>query len=362
MLKLNIKSALFWMFLVMLFLLLKLLVYSIKEGVIMKKLILAIFMLLTLGITIVACDPSTESKEIRFADADWDSIKFHNAVAGTIAKELFGYTYTEVPGSTTVLHEGLIKGEIDVHMEIWADNIASYNADLEAGKFLELSTNFDDNYQGFYVPRYVIEGDEERDIEPLAPDLKYVADLKDYADVFVDVDNPDKGRVYGSIPGWEVDEIMHNKFEHYKLDENFMYFRPGSQASLSTAITSAYEKGEPIVAYYWEPTWLLGKYDMVLLDDEPYNPDTYLEGKTALPAVAVNVGVSNKFAEGNEKVVDFLKKYKTSSALTSKALAYMQDTDADYEEAARWFLNEHSELVDEWLDADDARALKELVK
>lgn len=329
----------------------------------MKKLILALLMLFTLSIAMVACtDTKLENKEIRFADADWDSIKFHNAVAGTIAKELFGYTYTEVPGSTTVLHEGLIKGEIDVHMEIWTDNIASYLADAEAGKFKELGTNFDDNYQGFYVPKYVIEGDEERGIEALAPNLKYVADLKDYADVFVDDDDPDKGRVYGSIPGWEVDEIMHNKFEHYNLDENFIYFRPGSQASLSTAITSAYEKGEPIVAYYWEPTWLLGKYDMVLLDDEPYDKDTYLEGKTALPAVKVNVGVSNKFAEENDKVVGFLSKYKTSSALTSEALAYMQETDASYDEAAKWFLNEHHDLIDEWLEAEDAAALKELVK
>src|SRR5690606_879288 len=104
----------------------------------------------------------------------WDSIKFHNAVAGLIAERLYGYSWREVPGSTTVLHEGLIKGEIDIHMEVWTDNIATYEADLAEGKFKDLGVNFDDNYQGLYVPRYVIEGDAERGIEPLAPDLKYV--------------------------------------------------------------------------------------------------------------------------------------------------------------------------------------------
>ena len=67
----------------------------------------------------------------------------------------------------------------------------------------------------------------------------------------------------------EVDEILHKKYLHYGLDDNFIYFRPGSDAALATAITSAYDKGEPIAAYYWEPTWLLGMYDMVLLEDEP---------------------------------------------------------------------------------------------
>ncbi|MDD4726117.1 MAG: ABC transporter substrate-binding protein [Tissierellia bacterium] len=328
----------------------------------MKKLTSIILLVGIISLTLVGClgGDSADKKEISFADAGWDSIRFHNAVAGTILEELYGYSWSEVTGSTPVTHQGLLSGEIDAHMEIWSANIASYEEDVENNKLQVLSTNFDDNYQGFYVPRYVIEGDSERGIEASAPDLKYVWDLKEYPDVFVDDEEPSKGRVYGAIPGWEVDQIMNNKYLHYGLDENFIYFRPGSEAALATAITSAYEKGEPIVAYYWEPTWLLGMYDMVLLEDEPYNPDTYLDGETELPAVNVTIGVSNAFAEeGNEEVISFLSKYGTSSALTSEGLAYMQETGADYIESAKWFLTEHSELLDEWLDAEDAQAVKD---
>ncbi len=300
-------------------------------------------------------------KEIVFADAGWDSIKFHNTVAGFIAESLYGYSWREVPGSTTVLHEGLLMGEIDVHMEIWTDNIATYENDLKEDKFKDLGVNFDDNYQGIYVPRYVIEGDSERGIEPSAPDLKYVWDLKKYPEVFPDLENPGKGRMYGAIPGWEVDTILHNKYLHYGLDENFMYFRPGSDAALASAITGAYERGEPIAAYYWEPTWLLGKYDMVLLEDEPYDEAAYMEGKTALPAVNVTVGVSNSYYEKNPEMVEFLTNYRTSSGLTSEALAYMQDTGADYTETAKWFLQENDELIDEWLNEEDATKLRNIL-
>lgn len=316
----------------------------------MKRLTSSI-LLLSFLILIIAGYPAeaVKDQEIVFGDAGWDSNRFHNAVAGLIAEELYGYSWREVPGSTTVLHEGMLKGEVDIHMEVWTDNIATYAKDLEAGKLQELSTNFDDNYQGIYVPRYVIEGDTERGIEALAPNLKYIWDLKDYPEVFPDDENEGMGRVYGAIPGWEVDEILHDKYLQYDLDDNFIYFRPGSDAALSAAITSAYEKGEPIAAYYWEPTWLLGMYDMVLLEDE-----------TPFPAVKVVVGASNDFAneEANKDLIEFLSRYETSSDLTSKALAYMQETGADYMETAQWFLIEHDELLDKWLDPEDAQSIR----
>jgi glycine betaine/proline transport system permease protein/glycine betaine/proline transport system substrate-binding protein len=120
--------------------------------------------------------------------------------------------------------------------------------------FQELSVNFDDDIQGFYVPRYVIEGDEERGIEAVAPDLVTVADLANYSDVFQDPDDPTMGRIYGAISGWAIDDVMRNKWEYYGLDEMYNYIDPGSETALAAAFASAYEKGEPIVGYYWDPT------------------------------------------------------------------------------------------------------------
>ncbi len=327
----------------------------------MKKIISFALLTVILVAAVTGCVQSGGKKgEIVFANAQWDSIMLHNAIAGVIAESVFDYSWREIPGSTTVLHEGLIKGEVDVHMEVWTDNIASYRKDLAENKFKQLGVNFDDNYQGIYVPRYVIEGDSERGIEPVAPDLKYVWDLKKYPEVFADDSDSAKGRVYGAIPGWEVDEILHKKYLHYNLDENFIYFRPGSDPALSAAISSAYEKGEPIAAYYWEPTWLLGMYDMVLLEDKPYDEATYLDGETELPPVKVTVCISNDFAEdeANKELIEFLSKYETSSALTSEGLAYMQESGANYTQTAKWFLSTHEDLLNDWLNNEQVQTLK----
>ena len=329
----------------------------------MKKFLSLVVTALLLVGSLAGCsgNDSASGGHIIFADAGWDSIKFHNAVAGLIAEEVYGYTWEEVPGSSPVTHEGVLNGEIDVHMEEWTMNIPTYDQDIEAGKLQQLGVNFADNRQGFYVPRYVIEGDSERNIEPMAPDLKTVEDLKKYSDVFPDQDEKGKGRVYGAIPGWDADDLMFAKYEYYNLDENYVYFRPGSDPALSAALTDAYERGEAIVGYYWEPTWLMGKYDFVFLEEPEANIDTFQEGASEIPPTDTTVVMSNSFYEdeANSDLIAFLSKYQTSSALISEALAHIQDTGDSYEKTAKWFLQEKDELLDDWLTEEDAQTMRD---
>lgn len=320
-------------------------------------------LLLSMG-SLMGCSGGTEAantekkEKIIFADVGWDSIKLHNAVAGLIAETAFDLAWEEISGTTPIIQEALKKGDVDVHMEIWTSNLPDYEKDRDAGAFLELGLNFGDNAQGLYVPRYVIEGDAARGIEASAPDLKTVADLKKYKEVFVDEEDKDKGRIYGAISGWEVDQIMFKKVAYYGLDTIYNYFRPGSQAAMDGVLSAAYEKGEPVVGYYWEPTWLMGKYDFVLLEDAPYDPATYPQGATECPSVPVVIGCSTSFAKTQPAYTEFLKKYQTSSKLTAEGLAYMQTTGSNYQETAKWFLQEHDELLEQWLTSDQAQKVR----
>jgi glycine betaine/proline transport system substrate-binding protein len=300
-----------------------------------------------------------ESTTAVIADAGWDSIRLHNAIVALVADAAYDIDTEEMSGSTPITYSGLKSGDISIYTEIWTDNIATYNDDVANGEFVELGINFDDNAQGFYVPRYVIEGDAERGIEPMAPDLKTVADLANYSDVFVDPEDTDKGRVYGAISGWEVDLIMRAKYEFYGLDAMYNYMDPGSDAALAAAFASAYKKGDPIVGYYWEPTWLTGKYDLVLLEDAPYDAELYPQGACACPSVKVTICVSNDFYAAQPAFCEFLSKYRTSSALTAEALTYIMDNDASYEDAAAWFLIKNDALIDEWLPEDKAQLVRD---
>ncbi len=298
-----------------------------------------------------------------FADAGWDSMKFHNSVAQIIVEKGYGYPTDTMIGSTPITFDGLTRGNIHIYMETWTSNIIElYKPAIESGDVIELGVNFDDNVQGLYVPTYLIKGDPERGIEPMAPDLKSIKDLPKYWELFKDPEEPTKGRIYGAIPGWEVDTILRQKIINYGLDEYYNYFSPGSDTALATSMVKAYEKGEPWLGYYWEPTWVMGLLDMTLLEDAPYSDELWNDGyKCAFPTVPCTVVVNKEVPEMAPDVVEFLKNYKTSSALTNEALAYMQGNEATPMDAALWFIKEYQDLWTKWVPEEIAAKVLESI-
>ncbi len=290
-----------------------------------------------------------------FADAGWDSIKFHNEVARLIVEEGYGYQTEIMPGTTIVAFEGLRRGDLDVYMEVWTDNLTMYEEALDNGDILELAINFDDNRQGFYVPTYVIKGDQARGIKPLAPDLKTINDLPQYWQVFRDPEDKNKGRIYGAIPDWAADEIVSQKVRNYGLTDTYNLFRPGSGTALAASMVGAIEKGEPWLGFYWEPEWIMGKYDLTFIEEPEFDELKWENGyQCAFPAVPVTVCVHKSLAQRVPEVVEFLKNYETSAVLTNEALAYMEEAGATPRATARWFLKENRDLWTEWVPQDVA--------
>ncbi len=296
------------------------------------------------------------NKTIVFADAGWDSIKLHNEIAGFIIENGYGFKTDVISGSSTATFAGFRRGDIDVYMETWTDNFEeAYTEAIESGDIIDVSVNFSDHAQGLYVPTVIIKGDTDKGIEPIAPDLEYVTDLEKYWELFKDPEEPTKGRIYGAPPGYVADKIMQQKVETYGLDSTFNYFSPGTDTALSASLAGAAERDEAWVGYYWEPTWILGKYNMTLLKEEPFDQDKWDDGyASTFPASPVTVTVYKDLEEEAPGVYAFLSNYTTSSEITNKALAFMQDTDAETDAAALWFFEEYEELWKSWIPADIA--------
>ena len=322
--------------------------------------VLIILGLVSSGVMAADQRASGQKGTLVFADAGWDSIRIHNAIAATIIEKGYGYKTEVLTGSSPIVIQGLRQGDIDICMEAWTDNILElYQGGIAEGEIIELSVNFDDNAQGLYVPTYVIKGDPERGIPPLAPDLKSIKDLPRYWQVFQDPDNPAQGRIYGSPPGWAADQILRTKMETYNLHEWYDYFNPGSDTALNTSLVSAYEKGKPWVGYYWDPTWITGKYDLTLLADEPYSKAKWEAGYACeFPGVKVTVAVNARLQEKAPDVMAFLKNYRTSTKITSQLLAFMQDHEGDIETTTQWFFAEYEDLWTSWVSPEVAAAVK----
>lgn len=312
----------------------------------------------------VAAEPACEiDRPVVFAGLDWDSNAFHTALASYIMEKGYGCQTDVIPGSTIPLLNGMARGDIDVTMEIWPDNVTEALKDgTERGQFADLGINFPDAVQAWFVPKYLVEGDDAP-----AKGLKSVSDLPKYKEVFADPEEPSKGRFYNCIAGWGCEVINTKKLHAYGLLDDYVNFRPGTGAALSAAIESNVKRKKPIVFYYWGPTWVLGKIgdEVVALEEPAYDkavwdalsaeddPEKVTEA-TEYPLSKVHVYANTKFIEQAPKLVEFLKAYETTNAMVSKALAYMQDTGGTAEDAAQDFLKNNKDIWTGWVPQDVA--------
>lgn len=297
-------------------------------------------------------------RPLKIAGLDYDSAAFHTAVAGAIAEKGFGCKVERVPGAIAPLVNGMGRGDVDLVMEIWTANpVEAWVKEAAAGKVEPLGTTFPDANEGWFVPRYLVSGPEAK-----APGLKSVQDLKRYKALFADPDEPGKGRFYNCVAGWVCEGINTKKLAVYGLSEDFTNTRGGSSEALVAAIESALKRGRPVLFYYWGPSWLLGAYDLVKLEEPPFDQTIWDELKasdtpkraTAYPTSRVVIGANVELAKKAPQLAAFLKKYTTTSELTSKMLAEAREKGVTPEQQALVFLKRQPSVWQAWLPAEIA--------
>ncbi|MDD7910922.1 MULTISPECIES: ABC transporter substrate-binding protein [Pseudovibrio] len=300
-------------------------------------------------------------RPVVFAGLDWDSNAFHNSVAQFILENGYGCQTDSIPGSTIPMLNGMVRGDIDVTMEVWKSVLGDALPPVEeAGKVVNLGVNFPDALQAWFIPKYLVEGEDAP-----AKGLTSVYDLPKYKEVFADPEEPGMGRFYNCVPGWGCEVVNTKKMHAYGLTDDFVNFRPGTGASMAAAIESSILRKKPIVFYYWGPTWVLGKVQdqLVQLEEPEFDQEifdamnaesdpTQVKAAVETPLTEIYTYANTEFAESAPQIVEFLKNYETTSADISKALAYMQDTGASTDEAAVEFLKNNRDAWASWVPAD----------
>ncbi|HYF91497.1 MAG TPA: glycine betaine ABC transporter substrate-binding protein [Symbiobacteriaceae bacterium] len=314
----------------------------------------------------------TAKKEvIKLADVQWQSLWINNAIAQFILEKGYGYPTETVEMTTPIMQQSLVKGDVDLSMEMWRSNIIDWYTDaVQTDKIIDLGTTFERASQGWYVPRYMVEGDTRRGLQPVAPDLKSIADLKKYKHLLKDPENPDKGLLISCITGWQCAKVNEIKLHAYGLGNDYNLMEPGASAALDAAIAGAYKKGDPFLAYYWEPTWLVGTYDLIQLEEPPYSKECDAEiqkfvkiekpdysqvkpvAGCGYQTEAVTKVIAPSLAKRAPEVVEVLKKMDIGTDPLNKASAYMESNKVKADKAALWFFENYPDRWKAWLPAD----------
>jgi len=300
---------------------------------------------------------------IHFGAIGWESGALTTEILRLIVEKGYGYPTDTLPGSTVSMEVALARNDLQVIAEEWAGRSPAWVRAEQAGQVFSLGDTVKNAEEGWWVPAYVVKGDPQRNLKPLAPDLRSVDDLKRYPQVFRDPESPDKGRFLNSPSGWTSETVNSQKLKAYGLDQQYVNFRSGSGAALDAEINSAIRRGQPVLFYYWSPTPLIGRHELIRLEEPPFDPDAWAtltdprntnpRGSRSLPA-KLSIGVSAAFREQYPELVAAFAQVDLPIDRLNKALAHMNETRQPPRTAAQAFLRDNPAVWKAWVPAEVA--------
>ena len=145
----------------------------------------------------------------------------------------------------------------------------------------------------------------------------------------------------------------------------------GSAAGLDGSIAKAFARKQGWLGYYWGPTAILGKYDLVMLsqgDGVTHNKEEWDRCNSVLDCPdpkpnawsksEIYTVVTDRFKKAGGPAYDYLTKRTWTNKTVNTLLAWMVDNQASGEAGAKHFLKTQPELWTKWVSPDVAEKVK----
>lgn len=306
-----------------------------------------------------------ECGDLTIASMNWQSAELAAAVDQFILNNGFGCNAEIIQGDTVPTITSMVeKGEPQIAPEGWIDLVPEVvQAGLAEGKIVGASKILSDGaVQGWWIPKYIADAN---------PDIKTIDDLMKHPELFPDPEDASKGAVHNGPQGWGGTVVTSQLYKAFGGEAaGFTLVDTGSAAGLDGSIARAYERQEGWVGYYWAPTALLGKYEMVKLDHGvaldaaewkacTSNADCAEPKKNDWPKDTVQTIVAKEFADSAPaEVMDYLNKRAWTNATVNGVMSWMTDNQATGEDGAKHFLQENEAVWQDWVSPEVAEKIK----
>ena len=326
---------------------------------------IAALLILTSGLASGNLFAASECGKVTIADMNWSSATLIANIDAFILKNGYGCDVDIVPGDTMPTGTSMIeKGEPDIAPELWTNSFTVALAKGVEEKRLRIAGRSlsDGGEEGFWVPKYMVDKD---------PSLATIEGVIKNAKLFKHPEDPDRSMFMGCPAGWGCQISSGHLFKALKLEQaGFDYVDPGSGAGLAGAIAKAYERKQPWFGYYWAPTSVLGKYEMVKVDfgsgvKEDHWAKCISQAECADPQVSmypkspVLTVTTERFASKAPAAYDYLTQRAFKNAQMNKLLAWMDDNQADGDVAMEYFLKNFESTWTPWVSAEVAAKVKQ---
>lgn len=328
----------------------------------MNKLLASAVLLPALGF---AGSALAECGSFTIASMNWQSAEVLANLDKIILNEGYGCDAQIVVSDTVPAITSMIeKGEPELVPEGWVGLLPEVvNGGINDGKIVSLGKALaDGGVQGWWIPKYI--QDEH-------PEIKTIADVLAHPELFPAPEDPTKGAIHNGPEGWGGTVVTAQLARAFDIEgKGFTLIDTGSSAGLDGSIARAYERKEGWAGYYWAPTALLGKYEMVKIDfGVPLDMDEWKRCTSVAdcadpkpndwPGDQVETLVSKGFADSTDPaVIDYLKTRSWGNTTVNGLMAWMTDNQATGEDGAKEFLKTHEEIWTGWVTPEAAEKIK----
>lgn len=320
---------------------------------------------LVLSLAGFASTAQAECGSFSIATMTWQSADVLANMDQFILNNGYGCDAEVVAGDTVPSITSLVeKGEPEVVPEAWIDLLPEVvNGGLKDERIVQLARSLSDGgQQGWFVPKYMVDAN---------PNINKISEILAHPEMFPAPEDASKGAIYSGPQGWGGTVVTAQLFKALDAEgKGFTMVDTGSAAGLDGSIAKAYEQKAPWVGYYWAPTSLLGKYEMVAVDFEMPNDmeewkrcssvaDCADPKPNAWPVDNVFTLVSKEFSEKTDPaVIEYLNKRSWTNDTVNVLMAWMTDNQATGEDGAKEFLKTHPEIWTPWVTPEAAEKIK----
>jgi len=302
--------------------------------------------------------------DVSIAEMNWASAGVAAQVDKIILHEGYGCNVTLVTGDTLPTFTSMDeKGEPDMAPELWINAVrTALDKAVADGRLIEAAPLLSEGgVDGWWVPKFIVDAH---------PDIKTVQDALKHPELFPAPEDPSKAAVHNCPPGWQCQASVGNLFKALGAEKaGFTLVDTGSAAGLDGSIASAFEKKTGWLGYYWAPTAILGKYEMVRLgfgvphDKKEWDactaiPDCASPKVNSYPVSDVYTVVTKAFSEKAGVAMDYVKTRKWDNNTVGKVLAWMIDNQGTNEDGAKYFLKTYPDMWTKWVSPDVAEKVK----